>query len=73
MPPPVKKPDMILPKINTLVGGTVNPPDIWEEITQSYAEYSRAYWAKRTNSNQSQYKPDPCSYSRKAARLYPYG
>ena len=39
---------MVLPKINTIVGGTIkdpSAPQIWEEITQSYTKYSRNYWA----------------------------
>ena len=44
-PPPVQKPDMILPKINTLLGGTY-PEDVWEQATQNYARYSRAYWQR---------------------------
>lgn len=43
------KPSMILPKINNLVGGTIKDPSappIWEEVNQSYRNYSQSYWAR---------------------------
>jgi hypothetical protein len=44
-PPPVTRPSMILPKINSLTGKEMNPPDIHTEMNRSYAEYSEKYWA----------------------------
>jgi len=44
-PPPVRKPNMILPRINTLIGGTYRE-ELWEGITEDYAVYSRAYWER---------------------------
>jgi len=40
------KPDMVLPKINTLLGGTYDDEDIWEDITKKYHTYSKNYWEK---------------------------
>ena len=42
------KPPMDLPKINTIVGGTIKDPrapPIWEGINDSYRSYSNDYWA----------------------------
>jgi hypothetical protein len=44
-PKPVAKPPMILPKINSLTGKEINPPDIHSEMNKAYAAYSKAYWA----------------------------
>ena len=41
----VKKPDMILPKINSLTGKYVpESPLIHEELLYRYSVYSREYW-----------------------------
>ena len=44
---PKPKPPMDLPKINTIVGGTIKDPrkPIWEGINDSYKSYSSDYWA----------------------------
>lgn len=44
-PRPILKPDMILPKINSLTGKVMNPPDIHSEMNASYAVFSKRYWA----------------------------
>lgn len=44
-----RNPPMILPKINSIVGGTLKDPSappIWEEVTQSYNNYSTSYWSR---------------------------
>ena len=44
-PPPVAKPDMILPEINTIVGGHIKRAQpIHDELSASYARMSAAYW-----------------------------
>ena len=46
-PNPNQKPPMILPKINSIIGGTIKDPmapPIWEEMNQSYTTYSKSYW-----------------------------
>jgi hypothetical protein len=48
-PSPHPKPQMILPEINSTIGGTITDPtapQIWEEINQSYTKYSSFYWAR---------------------------
>jgi len=46
-PIPIRKPNMILPKINTLIGGTYDNEDIWENITKGYdVVYSKPYWER---------------------------
>jgi hypothetical protein len=47
-----------LPKINTIVGGTIkdpSAPSIWEEINESYRKYSEAYWT-RVKAYQAEYR-----------------
>lgn len=46
-PPPSRnhsKSPMILPKINSLTGIPCKCPNIWDEITNDYKEYSMGYW-----------------------------
>ena len=41
--------EFIVPKINTIVGGTIKDPtapSIWEEMNESYRKYSNAYWTR---------------------------
>jgi len=45
-PIPIRKPKMILPKINTIIGGTYDDEDIWEDITKRYDIYSKKYWER---------------------------
>jgi len=41
---PARKPPMILPKICSLTGIPLKCPNVWDEITDNYNEYSKAYW-----------------------------
>ena len=43
-PKSVAKPDMILPKICSLTGREINPPDLHSEMNRAYAQYSYQYW-----------------------------
>ena len=43
-PQPILKPDMILPKINSLTGKVMNQPDIHSEMNAMYARQSQKYW-----------------------------
>jgi hypothetical protein len=43
---PIRKSNMILPKINTLLGGTYDDEDIWRDITKRYDVYSKQYWER---------------------------
>lgn len=44
-PQPVMKPPMVLPKINTIVGGHKEPvPSIHDQMNIDYQAYSTAYW-----------------------------
>lgn len=63
-PSNTEKPPMILPKINTIVGGTIKDPtapQIWEEINHSYRKYSRTYWA-RVKERQHAYRMEQANY-----------
>ncbi len=46
-PSPKAKQPMDLPRINTIVGGTIKDyrKPIWEGINDSYKSYSKDYWA----------------------------
>ncbi len=44
-PKPIQKPDMLLPKIKSHIGGTY-PEEIWDGITKDYERYSKLYWEK---------------------------
>ena len=44
-PKPSQKPPMILPKINSLTGKEMNPPDLNKEMNKMYVKYSQEYWA----------------------------
>ena len=46
-PAATPKPSMDLPRINTIVGGTIKDyrKPIWEGINDSYKSYSKDYWA----------------------------
>lgn len=44
-PPPVAKPDMVLPEINTLVGGHIKRTQpLHDELAANYARMSAEYW-----------------------------
>jgi hypothetical protein len=44
-PPPVAKPDMVLPEINTIVGGHIKRTQpIHDELAAGYARISAEYW-----------------------------
>jgi len=44
-PPPLNQPPMVLPKINTIVGGHIEEfPSIHDQLIASYAKYSANYW-----------------------------
>lgn len=44
-PPPVAKPNMVLPEINNIVGGHVKPTQpIHDELAAGYARMSSEYW-----------------------------
>jgi len=44
-PPPIRKPPMILPNVNRIVGGhKPESPSIHDQLNASYARYSAAYW-----------------------------
>jgi len=48
-PPVQPKPPMILPEINKITGTIIKDPSsppIWEEVTQSYNNYSTTYWSR---------------------------
>ena len=44
-PKPTLKPPMILPKICSLTGREIDPPNIHEEMNRLYAAESKRYWA----------------------------
>jgi uncharacterized protein (DUF608 family) len=44
-PPPATKPDMVLPEINTIVGGHIKRTQpIHDELAAGYARISAEYW-----------------------------
>jgi len=44
-PPPVAKPDMVLPEINTIIGGHIKPTQpIHDELSAGYKRISAEYW-----------------------------
>jgi hypothetical protein len=63
-PPPQQKTQMILPKINTIVGGTLKDPaapPLWEQINQSYRRYSTSYWSRVKDSHKT-YRIEQANY-----------
>ena len=63
-PPNPLNPPMNLPKINSIVGGTIkdpSAPQIWEEINHSYTKYSTNYWS-RVKERQQLYRTEQANY-----------